>query len=59
MLALTPEGERPSEGWPVYMYVHGGGWVFGNVESGNGIYSRMCVGKCFGGFGVELVLIGM
>ncbi|KAF8599645.1 hypothetical protein BDV93DRAFT_590496 [Ceratobasidium sp. AG-I] len=43
VLILTPEGGRPKDGWPVYMYMHGGGWVFGFVESGNGIYSRICV----------------
>lgn len=39
---LTPEGERPSEVWPVLLFIHGGGWVFGTVDSGKPFYSRAC-----------------
>jgi acetyl esterase/lipase len=45
VLILTPEGERPSKGWPVFLYIHGGGWVFGTVETGRPFYSRACVGE--------------
>ena len=54
VLVLTPEGDRPEEGWPVYMYMHGGGWVFGDVEAGNGIYSRICVGASHSSKVVEI-----
>jgi acetyl esterase/lipase len=42
---LTPEGEKPSEGWPVMVFAHGGGFVFGTVESGSPFYSRACAGE--------------
>lgn len=42
---LTPEGERPSEVWPVLLFIHGGGWVFGTVDSGKPFYSRACGGR--------------
>ena len=44
ILVLTPEGDRPDGGWPAYMYMHGGGWVFGTAESSSGTYSRICTG---------------
>ncbi|CAE6443122.1 unnamed protein product [Rhizoctonia solani] len=44
---MFPSGERPSAGWPVLLYLHGGGWVFGNAAMDNGLLSRLCVGaKC-------------
>jgi acetyl esterase/lipase len=43
---LTPDGDKPKHGWPVLIWVHGGGWVFGNAESGLSTYSRACVGGC-------------
>ncbi|QRV89345.1 carbohydrate esterase family 10 protein [Ceratobasidium sp. AG-Ba] len=47
VLVLTPEGEKPNEGWPVLLHMHGGGWVFGNVEGGISFFSRACVeAKC-------------
>ncbi|KAG8720901.1 hypothetical protein FRC09_008808 [Ceratobasidium sp. 395] len=42
---LTPEGERPKEGWPVLLFTHGGGWVMGSVETGSAFYTRACAGK--------------
>ena len=41
---LTPDGEPPKSGWPVLIWIHGGGWVFGSAESGVSTYSRACVG---------------
>lgn len=32
---IVPKGERPSSGWPVYVYYHGGGWVLGDISSDN------------------------
>lgn len=43
--AFFPEGEPPSaHGWPAVLYFHGGGFVFGNIDSENTICSYMCVG---------------
>lgn len=42
---MTPEGEKPDQGWPVVLYAHGGGWVFGAAAMDNGFLSRLCVGK--------------
>lgn len=44
VLVFAPEGEHPEEGWPVYMHIHGGGWVYGTVEFSSGILTRVCVG---------------
>lgn len=47
VLVLTPDGERPSEGWPVLLFIHGGGWIFGTAETGKSFLSRACVeAKC-------------
>jgi acetyl esterase/lipase len=43
---LTPDGDKPKCGWPVLIWAHGGGWVFGSAESGVSTYSRACVGEC-------------
>lgn len=43
-IMLTPEGDRPEAGWPVLIWIHGGGWVFGSAESGVSTYTRACVG---------------
>ncbi len=39
---FTPEGERPSNGWPVMVYYHGGGWVLGNIETENTVCTHLC-----------------
>jgi acetyl esterase/lipase len=39
---FTPEGERPSDGWPVLVYYHGGGWVLGNIETENTVCTNLC-----------------
>ncbi|KAK0218702.1 alpha/beta hydrolase fold-domain-containing protein [Armillaria fumosa] len=45
--AFTPEGEVPTAGWPVFIYFHGGGWTFGNINSENSLATNMCVhAKC-------------
>lgn len=40
---FTPEGTPPSTGWPLVLYFHGGGWVFGNIDSENTICTHICV----------------
>ncbi|KAF8599640.1 hypothetical protein BDV93DRAFT_511484 [Ceratobasidium sp. AG-I] len=44
VLVLTPGGERPSEGWPALLFLHGGGWVLGTAETGIEFFSRACAG---------------
>ncbi|KAN0120040.1 alpha/beta hydrolase fold domain containing protein [Hyaloscypha variabilis] len=39
---FTPEGEKPSDGWPVMVYYHGGGWVLGNIETENTVCTNLC-----------------
>jgi hypothetical protein len=39
---FTPEGERPTEGWPVLVYYHGGGWVLGNIDTENTVCTNIC-----------------
>ncbi|KDN35136.1 hypothetical protein RSAG8_11824, partial [Rhizoctonia solani AG-8 WAC10335] len=45
---MVPYGEPPAAvGWPVVLFLHGGGWVFGDAAMDNGLLSRLCVGaKC-------------
>ncbi|KAI1624931.1 alpha/beta hydrolase fold-domain-containing protein [Exophiala viscosa] len=40
---FIPEGAPPSNGWPLVLYFHGGGWVFGNIDSENTICTHICV----------------
>ncbi|RMZ81780.1 hypothetical protein DV738_g1963, partial [Chaetothyriales sp. CBS 135597] len=39
---FVPQGESPASGWPVTLYYHGGGWVFGDINSENNICSNLC-----------------
>lgn len=42
--AFFPEGQPPSaDGWPAVLYIHGGGYVFGSIDTENTICSHMCV----------------
>ncbi|KAG1899264.1 Alpha/Beta hydrolase protein [Suillus fuscotomentosus] len=44
---FTPEGTPPPDGWPAYVWYHGGGWTLGNISSENAFCSRLCKGaKC-------------
>ncbi|KAH7342131.1 Alpha/Beta hydrolase protein [Rhizoctonia solani] len=44
---MVPDGEKPAAGWPAVLFIHGGGWVFGDAAMDNGLLSRMCMGaKC-------------
>ncbi|KAJ7644030.1 alpha/beta hydrolase fold-domain-containing protein [Roridomyces roridus] len=45
--AFTPPGESPANGWPCFIFFHGGGWTFGNIGSENSFATNMCVrAKC-------------
>lgn len=42
--AFFPEGEPQSVcGWPAVLYLHGGGFVFGSLETENTLCSHMCI----------------
>ncbi|KAJ1311896.1 hypothetical protein OPQ81_010356 [Rhizoctonia solani] len=44
---FTPPGDRPTSGWPVLAYFHGGGWVLGNIDTENSFSARTCLtAKC-------------
>ncbi|KAF9447994.1 hypothetical protein P691DRAFT_730483 [Macrolepiota fuliginosa MF-IS2] len=38
---FTPKGERPNEGWPVFIWFHGGGWTLGNIASDTSFITRL------------------
>uniref|UniRef100_A0A060TAK2 ARAD1B07106p n=1 Tax=Blastobotrys adeninivorans TaxID=409370 RepID=A0A060TAK2_BLAAD len=38
---IVPKAERPSSGWPVYVYYHGGGWLLGDISSENVLLGRL------------------
>ncbi|KAK1590503.1 alpha/beta hydrolase fold-domain-containing protein [Colletotrichum navitas] len=40
--AFTPLGERPTKGWPLAFWFHGGGWVLGNIDTENVIATHLC-----------------
>ena len=40
---FTPPGVPPRNGWPLVHYAHGGGWVFGDVDTENTVCSHICV----------------
>ncbi|CAE6492733.1 unnamed protein product [Rhizoctonia solani] len=40
---MTPDGERPSTGWPAMLFFHAGGWVFGDASIEDGLLSRLCM----------------
>ncbi|KAG7086599.1 hypothetical protein E1B28_002544 [Marasmius oreades] len=45
---FTPEGAPPSSsGWPAFIFFHGGGWTFGNINAENSFCTNMCIhAKC-------------
>lgn len=38
-----PQGPQPAAGWPAVLYLHGGGWCVGNLDSHNFICRAMAV----------------
>jgi acetyl esterase/lipase len=45
VLVFIPSGQTPKEGWPVYIYAHGGGFLFGTSRSEESFTTRVCAGK--------------
>lgn len=44
---FVPKGEAPTEGWPLFIWFHGGGWVLGNITTENSYCTKMCnLAKC-------------
>jgi hypothetical protein len=39
---FTPSGEAPEGGWPGFLYMHGGGWVLGNINTENVHCTNWC-----------------
>ncbi|OSD03127.1 hypothetical protein PYCCODRAFT_1366208 [Trametes coccinea BRFM310] len=39
---FTPEGEPPADGWPVFIFFHGGGWTLGTINTENSFSTNMC-----------------
>ena len=39
---FTPEGQNPKAGWPVMLWLHGGGWVLGGIDTENVVCTNMC-----------------
>lgn len=39
---FTPEGQKPPNGWPVFLWFHGGGWAVGDIGNGNDICALIC-----------------
>ncbi|THH34092.1 hypothetical protein EUX98_g128 [Antrodiella citrinella] len=42
MRVFTPEGSPPPDGWPVFIFFHGGGWCLGNISTENSFSTHMC-----------------
>lgn len=41
---FTPTSQAPANGWPVFCWIHGGGWVLGNIATENVVCTRLCEG---------------
>ncbi|KAK0368238.1 hypothetical protein CLIM01_14401 [Colletotrichum limetticola] len=39
---FVPEGNQPEGGWPCLVWLHGGGWVNGGLDSENGFLTHVC-----------------
>ncbi|KIL66603.1 hypothetical protein M378DRAFT_1028154 [Amanita muscaria Koide BX008] len=39
----TPPGEKPQSGWPLFIVFHGGGWVFGRIDSDASFATKLCI----------------
>jgi triacylglycerol lipase len=40
---FTPPGVPPRSGWPLVHFHHGGGWVFGDIDTENTVCTNICV----------------
>lgn len=38
----SPLGQAPAEGWPCILFIHGGGWMLGNLDSHEFITRYLC-----------------
>lgn len=38
---FTPDGTKPAAGWPVFLFMHGGGWTLGTINSENSFCTQM------------------
>ncbi|KAA1470630.1 hypothetical protein DENSPDRAFT_836465 [Dentipellis sp. KUC8613] len=43
LLTPTPEGAPKDSTYPLFYWVHGGGWMFGNLDSDDFLLRRICV----------------
>ncbi|KAL2836126.1 alpha/beta hydrolase fold-domain-containing protein [Aspergillus pseudodeflectus] len=39
---IPPGSPTAPEGWPVFLWYHGGGWVLGNIDSENSLCTNLC-----------------
>ncbi|KAI6083514.1 Alpha/Beta hydrolase protein [Hypoxylon rubiginosum] len=39
---FTPDTQKPKDGWPVFLWFHGGGWAVGDISSGNDVCALIC-----------------
>ncbi|KAJ3551599.1 hypothetical protein NM688_g4613 [Phlebia brevispora] len=44
MRTFTPEGTAPVDGWPAFIFFHGGGWTLGSIDTENAFSTNMCKG---------------
>lgn len=38
---FVPKGNKPSEGWPLLVWFHGGGWVLGGLDTENSFCTKV------------------
>ncbi|KAL4947505.1 Alpha/Beta hydrolase protein [Aspergillus filifer] len=44
---FTPNHSKPNDGWPVFLWFHGGGWAIGGLNDGNDLCSLISdTAKC-------------
>lgn len=39
---FTPKGDSPAKGWPLVLWMHGGAFAVGNIDSDNDVCSLIC-----------------
>ncbi|KAL3459153.1 alpha/beta hydrolase fold-domain-containing protein [Aspergillus heterothallicus] len=44
---FTPPSPKPSQGYPLFLWFHGGGWALGGLSDGNDLCTMICaVARC-------------
>lgn len=44
---FVPLGDAPKDGWPLFVWFHGGGWVLGNISTENSYCTKVAsIAKC-------------